>query len=154
MSDQQTAESPVARPWRQPEPLPKKTLLASVRDAVDETDSRIDGLPAALAQLRSRGDQFRNYLGARTEALTEHGPTRNIEQGRGAAARLRLSPLHTRSRRLGLGLQGALGDRKDSFGSHRLRHGRVLSVGRQRADISKPAFDLADNLGHMFTGGG
>jgi len=73
MGDQQTAESAVARLERQPESLPKKTLLASVRKEVDETDSRTDGLPAALAQLRSRGYQFHNYLGARTERWQSTG---------------------------------------------------------------------------------
>jgi len=73
MGDQQTAESVVARRECGPESLPKKTLPASVRDEVDETDSRIDGLPVALAQLRSCGYQFHNYLGARTERWQSTG---------------------------------------------------------------------------------
>jgi hypothetical protein len=74
MSDQQTAESTVARLERKLESLQKEALLPSVRDEVAETDRRIAGLPAALAKLRSRGYQFHNYLEARAEAVAERWP--------------------------------------------------------------------------------
>lgn len=75
MTEDQNADYKISSLEGQASDLQKSGLLTNVRDLLEDVDAKLSGLPAKLAEMRSKGYVFKSYLEEQAKALKADWPS-------------------------------------------------------------------------------